>query len=281
MIPLVPLLACVAAVALTYAVAASLLASRILGLLAAAIFALTSLVWQQASVAPATVYPFPLVLGWLLCMSLFVSSRQWWWAAAAGMCLGAGVYISPAAAVMMPVYVAVTLAVLVPSRDFSFRDVAVFAGAFAIVSIPQLFYWLTNSDDFRAIVKAHHLYDADRFTVLQGIREITSWVGMTARSEVYWDYLNPAFLFVTGRVLPWPLVVLLPVGVYYVLLGQASLLLTLTTVALAASPFAASLTAEAPAPGRITWIIPFAVIIAVFGVRQLMQLRVPKAPGVP
>jgi hypothetical protein len=33
---------------------------------------------------------------------------------------------------------------------------------------------------FRDTVTAHHLYDVNRFSVLQGIREMVSWVGLTA-----------------------------------------------------------------------------------------------------
>ena len=83
--------------------------------------------------------------------------------------------------------------------------------------------WAMRPEQFREIVNSHHLYDANRFNVLQGVREVTSWVGLTARSEVFWDYLNPAFLFVTGRVLAWPLAILLPIGLYYALVKDATM----------------------------------------------------------
>ena len=98
------------------------------------------------------------------------------------------------------------------SRAISRPAWLVFLGSFSIVALPYLVSWMMRPEEFRAMINAHHLYDANRFNVLQGTREVTSWVGLTARSEVFWDYLNPAFLFVTGRVLAWPLVVLLPVG---------------------------------------------------------------------
>jgi hypothetical protein len=87
-------------------------------------------------------------------------------------------------------------------------------------------------------------------------------VGLTARSEVFWDYLNPAFLFVTGRVLSWPLVILLPVGLYFALVKDSTMLGRLALAGYVTAPLAASLTAEPPVAARIFWIIPFAALLS-------------------
>ena len=64
-----------------------------------------------------------------------------------------------------------------------------------------------HPEDFRSTVNALHLYDANRLNPLQGVRDMASWIGLTARSDVYYDYFNPAFLFITGHVLLWPLAI--------------------------------------------------------------------------
>ena len=117
------------------------------------------------------------------------------------------------------------------------------------------------------------MYDAYRLNVLQGAHEMVSWVSLTARSDTYYGYFNPAFLFMTGRVLLFPLVVLLPAGVYRILITESAPLARLALAGFLAAPFAASLTAERPTPERILFIATFAAIISTYGVRQLLSKR--------
>ena len=163
---------------------------------------------------------------------------------------------------MMPCYVVLTLGFGLGSRAMSRTALSVFLGAFAVSALPLLVSWVMRPEQFREIVNSHHLYDANRYNLLQGLREVTSWVGLTARSEVFWDYLNPAFLFVSGRVLTWPLVILLPIGLYYALVIDGTLPGRLALAGFIAAPLAASLSAEPPVAARIFWIIPFAALLS-------------------
>jgi len=174
---------------------------------------------------------------------------------------------------MMPLYLLLTIAVVAPARAVSRSQLGVFVAAFSVAAGPFALLVFRHPDDFRRAVKAHHLYDAGRFNVLQGVHEMVSWVGLTARSEVYYDYFNPAFLFLTGRVLLLPLVVLLPAGIYRILTSQTTPLARLSLAGFLTAPLAASLTAEPPTPGRILFITPFAAIVSTYGVQHLMSLR--------
>ena len=142
--------------------------------------------------------------------------------ALAGAALGLGVYTSAAAVVMMPLYFAITVAVLCWSRAMTRPQALAFAAAFAAAAAPLFASWLARPELFRQVVSAHHLYDAARFNPLQGVHEMVSWVGLTARTEVFYDYFNPAFLFLSGRVFLAPLVVLVPIGLYQLALAEAS-----------------------------------------------------------
>jgi len=113
--------------------------------------------------------------------------------------------------------------------------------------------------------------------VLQGVHEMVSWVGLTARSETYYDYFKPSFLFLTGRVLFFPCVVLLPAGLYRILISESTPLARLSLAGFLTAPFAASLTTERPTPGRILFITTFAAIVSSHGVQQLRSLRKPRA----
>ena len=264
-----PLLVIVTTVGLIYAVAATSLGGRVPGLAAAAAAICAPLLWTLFSSAPSTLYPLPFVGAWLMSLALLSTTGRLWWAGVAGLSLGAGLYMSLAAVVMMPCYVALTLLFGVTSNALSRREATVFAGAFVIAAAPLAAWWALHPADVRQIINAHHLFDADRFNLLQGAREVTSWVGLTARSEVFWDYLNPAFLFVTGRVLAWPLAVLLPIGLYYAIIKDATWLERLMVAGYFIAPAAASLTAEAPTAGRIAFIVPFAALVSAIGVARL------------
>jgi hypothetical protein len=269
----VPFLAGIASIGLMFVLGARTFASARFGFVAAGVLALTPLLWLQGHNAPASLYPLPFVIGWLLAVDHFRDTRAPWWAAVAGGFLGVGVYSSHAASVMMPLYLLLTIAVVAPARAIPPRQLSVFVAAFLVTVSPFAMSLVRHPDDFKNTVTAFHLYDASRFTLLQGVHEMVSWVGLTARSEVYYDYFNPAFLFLTGRVLLLPLVVLLPAGLYRILTDESTPLARLSLAGFLAAPFAASLTAEPPTPGRILFITPFAAMVSTYGVQHLLSLR--------
>ena len=256
-----------------YLLGARLFASARFAVLTAALFVLTPLLWRQTQDAPASLYALPFVAGWLFAAAHMQSAHTSGWPVIAGGLLGGGVYTSNAAAVMMPLYALLTIAVFAQARAVPLRELALFVAAFDIGAGPLAVSFISHPERFRDTVNAHHLYDANRFNVLQGMREMSSWVGLTARTEVYYDYFNPAFLFLTGGVLLFPLAVLVPAGLYQIVSDEATPLARLSLVGFLAAPFAASLTAQAPIPGRILFITPFAAIVSAYGIKRLLSWR--------
>lgn len=240
--------------------------------LSAAILLLTPLLWQLAGSNAAALLPLLPVGVWLCATWRWTETRALTWGTASGVALGLGLYTSPAAMVMMPAFLAITLAVLIHGRAVSWRHGALCLGAFLVCASPMLVTWLRHPEQLRLAINSHHLYDADRYNVLQGAREVGSWVGLTARSEVYWDYFNPAFLFLAGGVLFPPMIVLMPLGLYALLRESSAPLTRLWLAGLAVAPLAAALTAEAPIPARAIYITPFAALIAAAGVQYFLGL---------
>ena len=246
--------------------------ASLLTALSAAIFVLTPLLWQLADSNPAALLPLLPVLAWLWATSKWTQTRSAAWGVAAGAALGLGLHTSLAAVVMMPAYLAITLAILAHGRVASWRHYGSFVAAFLAGAAPLAATWLRHPEQLRLAINSHHLYDADRFSLLQGAREVTSWVGLTARSEVYWDYFNPAFLFLIGGVLLPPVIVLLPCGLLALAREPATPLSRLWLAGLAVAPLAAALTAEAPIPARALYLTPFAAVIAARGAQYLLAL---------
>ena len=244
----------------------------LIAILPAGLLLLTPLLWQLADSNPLALLPLLPVTAWLVASALWLQTRALAWGIAVGVALGLGIYTSPAAIVMMAAFLATTLAILLQGRVVPWRQCATCLAAFVLCAAPLFVTWLRDPGVLRLAINSHHLYDADRYNMLQGLREVTSWVGLTARSEVYWDYFNPAFLFLTGGVLFPPLIVLLPVGLFALLREPSTPLTRLWLAGLAVAPLAAALTAEAPIPARAIYLTPFAAIIAAAGVQYLWGL---------
>lgn len=271
--PALPFVAAIASLTLMYILGARMFAGARFGVATAVIFALTPLVWEQTRAGSVSLYPLPFVAGWLLAAAYLEDKSVVPWSAVAGIVLGVGADASHAAMVMMPLYLLLTIGVFAHARTVPSRQLGLLLAAFVVAVSPFAVSLLRHPEDFRNTVNAYHLYDANRFNVRQGVREMASWVGLTARSEVYYDYFNPAFLFLTGRVLLLPLVVLIPAGLCQILLSETTPLARLSLAGFLVAPFAASLTAEPPTPGRILFITPFAALVSVYGIQRLMSWR--------
>jgi hypothetical protein len=239
------------------------------GLVTAALFVASPLVWEQRAHEPASLFPLAFVTAWLAAIAHFDATRQPWVPAVAGAVLGAGVYSSISAAVMMPLYVLLTAAALFYGWKTSWLQLVALIGGFTAVALPFAIWTLLHPDGFRGVVMGAKLYDATRFNVLQGIREMTSWTGLTARSETYYDYFNPAFLF-GGRVFFWPVFVLAAAGLARIFSTATAPVPWLLVGGFLVAPFAASLSAESPAPRRILFITPFVAALSIYGARFLL-----------
>jgi hypothetical protein len=253
-------------IALIYLAARRMLESNVLALVAAAVFVTTPLLWTLFRSAPASAFP--------LCGVVVVRgdsdrtrTRE---AALAGIALGIGLYATTAAAVMMPLYAFLTVAVFAYGRRMSLQQLSVFAAAFTVSAAPFLWMLLGPQDQLRRTVNALRLYDADRFNILQGGREMTSWIGLTARTETFYNYFSPAFLFLTGAVLLPPLLVLVPIGLYQ-LIDKSLPAARLVLAGFLTAPAAAALTAEQPIPRRILFLTPFAAIVSAYGMQKILS----------
>ena len=154
----------------------------------------------------------------------------------------------------------------------SAADITLFVAGCIVAGAPWLLSMLRDSSPLIAEIKAHGLYDADRFNLLQGGREMTSWIGLTVRSEVYWDCFNPAFLFLgPGRFVDsvlrpqvfWlPLVAPLLLGLRAYAKGPNRAADWIILGSFIAAPAAAALLAQPPVAARVLLLAPAAALIS-------------------
>jgi 4-amino-4-deoxy-L-arabinose transferase-like glycosyltransferase len=248
-------------------------ASARAGVIAAVLFAAMPVVWLAVGGGATQVVLLPFSIASLLCFDVFHRGGNWTWLVLAGAALAQMLYWHLAGVVLAPVYLALGSLILLPGRDRIMTVGALTAG-FALVSLPWAVgllrdpRWLTES------INAYGLYDANRFNLLQGMREITSWTGLTVRSEMYWDSFNPALLFlgsgglwqslIGSRVFLLPFAVPLVRGLVAYVLYPRDAMDWLVIGTFVSAPVAAALIAAPNAP-RLILLAPAAAIIATRG----------------
>jgi 4-amino-4-deoxy-L-arabinose transferase-like glycosyltransferase len=275
---MVPIAATLTSIALLAWFASRHFASVRAGVIAAALFATMPMVWIAVRDGAPQLLLLPLVAAWLVSFDEYFRSGKPYWLAAGGVALALAVYAHLTGIVMAPVYAAIAVLALIVRRESPSR-VMLFVAAFAVIASPWAIATLREPDSFAAAVNRYGLYDAGRFNVLQGARELTSWTGLTVRSEVYWDSFSPALLFLgkggLANSLLRPEVFLLPFAVPFCLGLIRSVrrpddpAAWLLLAALAAAPVVVALLAQPPVPGRLLLMAPVAALIATRGFSRL------------
>jgi hypothetical protein len=254
-------------------VALAVLASRMigwhLGAVAGGLFVSMPLLLQNTATLPASLILIEVM--WLAAVDSFQRTDNRRWLIAAAIILAAGMALDADALIVLPALgagTALTLLLIDRPSPLPARSLLlpVVAGAAAIA--PLAIYLAMHPEWIAARANAYGLYDAQRFNPLQGVREITSWVGLTARSETYWHYLDPAFLFLSGGVFLVSTSVLLAVGIAKAL-AQPQRLQTLLVIGLLAAPLPGALLVRGPVAARFMPAAPFAALLMALGLHCL------------
>jgi 4-amino-4-deoxy-L-arabinose transferase-like glycosyltransferase len=266
---------------LVYGVARRLLQTPFYPALAATMLALTPAHLLFSRQALDYICPLPFVLGWLWCCLVALETGSPRFSFAAGLLLGVGFYSYIAAWVVMPALAVVTcVAQLTERRRAWLAPVAVIAG-FALPVLAFVPWLWFHPEMWRDTVGRYKVYDA-HLSPLQGVKDFLNYNNIQERISVYWDYFNPAFLFFSGgsnltHGTRRAGVFLLPVGLFLavgipVMWNRRPRFASLVLLAgLALAPVPATLVDERYAIQRALLMLPFAVLISVFGVAFLLQ----------
>ncbi len=276
-----------------------LLAKRLFGrprpaLLAALLLALTPAHFIHGRLAMDYLYPVPFVLGWLLCLSIFLERRQEGMLFAATSLLGLGMYTYIASLIMMPVYLGATALAIGRQSGNRRRFVLIAAAGFAW---PLVFLsWLVfhpamvretlgryQIGQVATSVRAQAALSMPQ--LLDQVRRAVRFSELTGRISLYWYFFDPAYLFVTGGyaavdnstrhvgVFLLPLIVFVPVGLVVLIRRPTPMHVTLL-VGFLGAPLAACLVVPEPyAIDRELALVPFGVLLATFGVEAMLAAR--------
>jgi len=269
------------AVFLIYAFCRRVFRHRGFALLGATLLALSPAFFIDSRLSTDHHYPLLAVGLWLICLARFFEDpNRVRWLALAGLSLGVGVYTYGASVLLMPIYVALTAILLLKTGVHRPRAYGAFFVAFAIAVVPFAAFLFTHRGYVGDVANMYKVYDASRFTPLQGARELLSWTSLGARADVYFSYFNPSTLFFSGAgsliqstrqagFFLAPFLILLPASVIFVLKYDVDWFAWLAFVAFFATPLAASIVDEHGAVQRVIVMAAFGAILVAYFVQRV------------
>jgi 4-amino-4-deoxy-L-arabinose transferase-like glycosyltransferase len=273
--------ASLAAIILIYMFCRRVFRHRGFAMLGAGMFALTPALFIDSRLSTDHHYPLVAVGLWLVCLARFFEDRERdLWIGLAGLNLGLGLYTYGASVLLMPIFVALTAVLLLKMKVHRIRTYAVFVVVFVVSVMPFVIFVLNHPGYVGDVANMYKVYDAKRFSALQGAHELLGWTSLGARADVYFSYFNPSMLFFSGAgsliqstrnagFFLVPFLILLPGAILYVLRRDVEWFAWLAVAAFFATPLAASIVDEHGAVQRVLSIAPFGAILVAYLVMRV------------
>lgn len=264
-------------VALMFLVVRRLLGRDWIALVAAAFMALTPAHFIRSRLLLSPQTSIPIVLAWLLCLAAFSEEPTRRRLAAAAAWLAIGFYTYLACVVMMPLYWLLT--VWLGYRVMGRRSVLVAVLAFGLPLVPMAVWYVTHPERMTQIVGAYELGNgvaAAGPTASAGMSAVRKAVGL------YWSFFSPDYLFVSGDsspinstrfagLFPLTFALLLPLGIVQLIKKRRDIDLVILA-GFVTAPIAA-VASGAIEMNRILFVLPFGVLVAVYGVDWLTTAK--------
>src|SRR5262249_15233768 len=134
---------------------------------------------------------------------------------------------------------------------------------------------------FTDTVTRYQLYHSGQTTPVLNV----TGHGLVERVQIYWDYFNPSLLFFNGGsqavfttreagIFLLPFAALLPLGLYRWLARERTTIHLAVVAGFLTAPLAALVLNQGGEINRELEVVPFAVVLATLGMRQLWTARV-------
>ena len=232
------------------------------------------------------VCPLPFMLGWLWFLIDYAQTRRLRSIALGSLVLGFGLYSYIASWVMMPIYLALSLIVMWRvDRRILPRPLLTSAAGFVAPMLLAVPFLVTHPAMLRETFNRYQMSDQEQVSMIQQPSKAFHLDTLAATVTTYWDYFDPAFLFMTGGpsmttstgrvgVFLVPVAIFLALGLYALIRRPDPYgLHTVLVLGLVTAPIAATIKGQPYMIQRVLFMLPFAGLIAGFGVEWLWTLR--------
>ena len=255
-----------------------------LALSASALLALSPAHYIFSRYALDYLYPVPFLIAWLVALRRALDAPTAGRLAAVGLFLGLGFYSYAAAVVLTPMLFLLSL-LLLAGVVGDWKRLAPVAAGYLVPLILFAVWFAAHPDAFANTAQRYALYDSSRLNLLQGVREFLSGPNIERMVSIYWSFLSPSVLFLSGDqlitfstrqagVFPTALSLLMVLGLIQIIERERTRMAVAIVVAFLMAPIPAVLVPESGAVNRATAILPFGVLIATYGLKLLSSVRV-------
>lgn len=267
-------------VILIYLVAERWFRNPNLGLLAAVLLLFTPVHFIQSRILLDNLYPVPFVLLWLLFLQRFLEEKKIWLAFTTTLSLGLGIHTYHAPKFIMPIYFLATFILIFPRIKNKLKLSLILVLGFLLPLIP-LFIWQSSNDTLQDLLYYVGLHNSN-LSPVQGVLRLLSFESLSQKLIAYRSFFDPWFLFNRGDaslahstgqvgVFLLPFIIFLPLGFYQILRKDNSRMNLLLLFGFLTAPIAASVVGQPYRISRALVILPFAIIIAIYGIKFLMN----------
>ncbi len=255
-----------------------------IGLMTAALLAFSPAHYIFSRYALDYLYPVPFLLAWLLALWHALKRPTPSRMLLCGLCLGIGFYSYAAAVILTPLMLLLSIAVMWGPAERPSRLWPLIAGYAIPLSVFAIWFAM-HPDAFASTAQRYALYDAKQLNALQGLREFLSYPNIERMTSIYWSFLSPSVLFLSGDqlitfstrqtgVFPMVMAVLLLFGMVQIIERERSRFAWLVVAGFLLAPLPAVLVPENGAVNRATAILPFGVLLAGYGIKWLWSFDV-------
>lgn len=263
-------------VVLMFLVARRLFGRDWLALLAAVFLTLTPAHFIRSRMILSPQTSIPIILAWLLCVAAFSEQPTRRRLAAGAAWLAVGFYTYLACVVIMPLYWLMTA--WLGYRAYGRRALVIAAVAMAVPLVPMGIWYVTHPERAAQIVGAYNI----------GAEVNAASAGEAGQGAVrkavglYWSFFSPEYLFISGDaslinstrlagLFPLSFALLIPLGILQIL-RQRRPIDWIVLAGLVTAP-AAAIASGAIEMNRVLFVLPFGVLVAVYGVSWLVAAQ--------
>lgn len=253
------------------------------GLLSALLLATTPAFFINSRLLLDNIYPLPFVLLWLLLLRKYLDTRRADYLAGATLSLGLGVHSYHAAKIMMPVYFLATLFLALRDKKGKKKDI-LFAIFTFLIPILLFIPWLSKHPDTLLSQVSYAGSIDETIRVDEGLSGVFDIERIGTFLSSYPTYFSPRTLFFEGDrtlvhstgktgVFLFPTVILLAFGLLEIFYKRKDTFSKLIVFGLLTYPLAPSLVDDPQRVSRGLVVIPFAVLLFVYGAHFLLKTR--------
>jgi 4-amino-4-deoxy-L-arabinose transferase-like glycosyltransferase len=272
-------------VALVFLVAWRLFSRYLAALVAAILLMFTPAHYAFGRIGIDNIYVIPFILIWLYALLEFLDKDRPAAIALAALALGAGVYSTPSAPLTMVfLWLTMMVALWVAGRR-KLSTVAIAAGTFVAAFVPLVLWFYLHPQTYLETYGRWAILAAHLRNPLDGFLAFINRNTLGTRASAYWSLIDPSYLFFSSVRSTAPLLLLsaplMVAGIIRCARLAPNTAAVVVLAGLVVAPLAGSSFGETNYIALALGLLPFAALVAAYGVEQIRELIVGRPQPVP